>query len=239
MSETRPCSRCGRELPPSEFYFVSKKLGTLRGQCKDCMRDLKAAQRDPAWRPSCIQCGASVPRMTVGGRRLCTTCHAERYSSVRRENGSHRKLLAPCRSCGAPRLREETPSRTTLCGVCRSVPQSRRNRLKNVFNMTPLEYSTLLDMQNYSCAVCSKPFTRKGFGPDAHIDHRHAEPSIIRAVLCNTCNLLLAMARDRVEVLRAAADMLDAPPAQKLMPGRVAHPAANERKGYVRGAVTR
>lgn len=241
--DKKNCNRCGLLLPLDMFNYVSRAKGTQRGQCKDCMREIKRMQREPGWMPSCIRCDVTLTRTRVGGRRLCDDCRAKEYDRFGDYGGQERHLpaLKPCRSCGEPRLRADRPgaTNTTLCPTCAGVPQSRRARLKNVFNMTPREYLDLLELQRYRCAICDKAFKNAGLSGDAHVDHQHSEPSILRAILCNMCNLLLAMARDRQEILRAAAAMLDDPPAQRAMPGRVAHPAANQREGYMKPSFPR
>lgn len=220
----KTCTRCGQRQALDNFYFVSRKLGTRRGQCKACMSEIKQAQKDPAWRPACARCGRERDR-SGPGRRLCTDCFSKIYDAEdRRLNGAHRRRLNPCSCCGARRLREDHLRGTSLCPVCRSVPQSRRKRLKE-FNLTPPEYLALLDAQGHRCAICRrKPTTA------LHIDHRHAAPSIVRGLLCNRCNTMLATARDSTELLQAAAEYLEIPGAQALFPGRVVRPEANRRE---------
>jgi hypothetical protein len=218
------CSRCGELLPEDAFYFVSKKQGTRRGQCKKCMCEIKSAQKDPDWLPTCGRCGETRPR-SGPGRRLCQPCYDVLYDAEDvRENGAHRLKLNPCRACGAKRLRADHVKNTALCPVCRSVPQSRRKRLKAYFNMTPRQYVALLEAQRNACAICERPFTRQRV---AHVDHRHAAPPIIRGATCGPCNTILGLAKDNAGRLRAAAAYLHAPPAQELFPGLAATAEGN------------
>lgn len=224
VPETRVCTRCSQRLPVDEFYFVSKKLGTRRGQCKSCLKEIKAAQRDPTWTPTCAKCGNERERLG-SGRRLCEPCFDEIYDiEDPRPNGSARLKLSPCSACGVKRLRVDTTPGTMLCAVCRSVPAHRRTRLVGLFNLTPREFVELLDSQNGLCAICGKP-RRKNLA----VDHKHGKPpsNVIRGVVCVRCNLLLGVALDSPATLRMAADYLDDPPAQRLFPGRCALPGAD------------
>lgn len=222
------CTRCKERLPIEQFYFVSKKLGTRRGHCKSCMRDVKAMQRDPDWKPSCYKCESPLERFGPG-TRLCDPCFSDKYvmGTVAGKARSVR-LLKDCTNCGSVRPREVTTPGTTLCETCRSVPQGRRKALKTKYNMTPEMERRLVEFQGGGCWICGKK--RRG-NKSLSIDHSHAQPLLVRAALCPRCNNLLGMARDNADVLRRAADMLTDPPAQKLWPGHAANEAANQ-QGY-------
>lgn len=209
---------------------MSKKLGTRRGQCKSCMAEIKAEQKDPTWMPSCNRCGEKRPR-SGPGRRLCAPCFDAIYDEEDvREKGSHRLKLKDCTACGAKRLRGDHFKGSSLCPVCRSVPQGRRKRLKSLFNMTPREFVTLLAEQRELCAICSRRFNKTR---PANIDHQHREPRLIRGAICGPCNTILGLAKDDTKRLRAAADYLESPPAQTLFPERVASEEANRNEeGY-------
>lgn len=221
--ETRNCARCGEKQPLDNFYFVSKKLGTRRGQCKTCMAEIKAMQKDPSWRPSCNRCGKKMERFGPG-RRLCRKCFDGIYDAeAQRADGSHLLALKPCSCCGEKRLREDHTFGSSLCPICRSVPQGRRRRLK-LYNMTPRDFLMLLDEQAHSCWICERPFTKQ---LPANVEHKHSDPMIVRGLVCATCNTLLALAKDNPDRLCAAAKFLEAPPAQYLLPGLCASPEAN------------
>lgn len=221
--ETKVCARCKERQAIAEFYFVSKKLGTRRGQCKSCMKDVKAMQRDPDWKPTCYKCGTEMERFGQG-TRLCSPCFSERYE-MGSVAGKPRSvlLLKNCHNCGSVRPRESSTPNTRLCETCRSVPQGRRKTLKTKYNMTPEMERRLIEFQGGGCGICGKRTGRKRLC----IDHDHSDPSLVRAALCTRCNNLLGMARDNIEVLLKAASMLADPPAQKLWPDLSANEVAN------------
>lgn len=98
-----------------------------------------------------------------------------------------------------------------------------------MFNLSPRNYMEMLEDQSYCCWVCRQKFTKARV---PHVDHRHRSPSIVRGLLCSSCNSLLGIARDDPERLRGAAKFLEAPPAQFLFPGLVATPEANRNADY-------
>ncbi len=225
------CTRCEQMLLLDDFYFVSRKLNTRRGQCKHCMSEIKSAQRDPNWMPSCSSCGKELDRRGMG-RRLCSECLEKKYESDEvRGNGAHRLRLKPCSACGVERYRESQIHGGSLCPLCRAVPQGRRKSLRTLYNMNPREYTELLEYQHGKCAICHKK-PRKSLA----VDHRHGlNPSrIVRGLLCNRCNLLISYAHDDPEMLRSAANFLENPTAQELFPGLTANAEADRQTGQGR-----
>lgn len=74
------------------------------------------------------------------------------------------------------------------------------------------EYDALFQAQGFACAICKG--TRK---QRLSVDHDH-KTGLIRGLLCRTCNgRLLTAARDKPEVLRAAANYLEIPTAVNVL----------------------
>lgn len=83
------------------------------------------------------------------------------------------------------------------------------------YQITPEQYDRMLLNQNNLCLICGKPFsdekkTGAKFGPlQPVIDHHHAS-GYIRGILHRQCNSALGAFGDSPELLRDAADYLDA-----------------------------
>lgn len=74
------------------------------------------------------------------------------------------------------------------------------------------EYETLFKAQDGRCAICGGKRRER-----LSVDHCH-KTGLIRGLLCRMCNgRLLTAARDKPAVLRAGADYLDNPPAQRVL----------------------
>lgn len=150
---TKQCNDCGQVLPSTEFYWVSKSLGTLRGQCKACMRRSKAAQRDPAWTPRCSRCDVRLPERTGSGRRLCNDCFGQTYDlEHRRTNGAHRVRLKPCSLCGGPK---ERMARGKMCQACK--PWAGYAKSLRRFDLTPADYVAILQAQGAFATSATSP----------------------------------------------------------------------------------
>lgn len=85
---------------------------------------------------------------------------------------------------------------------------AKRDRLRNSYNMEWLDYLTLLDSQDYACAICQEAFTKDS---PPHVDHDHACcPSkgscggCVRGLLCRRCNSGIGYFRDNTEALSNA-----------------------------------
>lgn len=217
VPEIKQCSACKFFLPVMEFYWVNKAgEGLRRGQCKACMKTLKAAQRDPDWRPSCSRCGGLMSARTGPGRRLCDTCFGETYDVVgQRDNGAHRIRLKPCSLCGGPKERFE---RGRFCRTCKPW-ESYASNLRR-FGLTPAEYVAILDAQGGACYVCgTRPADKR-----LCIDHDHSMPegrASVRGLLCGECNYnrLPRFAEDIAMLQRAVAYLTEPPARAILTPG--------------------
>jgi hypothetical protein len=102
----------------------------------------------------------------------------------------------------------------TVCKQCgneyRQTPKhkiaKRNTSLKSLYGITAIEYTQLLESQNRCCAICGtkQPVGFKYFV----VDHCHGSGNI-RGLLCNRCNVMIGMAKDRPEVLQAGAKYLN------------------------------
>ncbi|MEU3351276.1 endonuclease VII domain-containing protein [Streptomyces sp. NPDC037389] len=82
--------------------------------------------------------------------------------------------------------------------------------MQATYGLLPGEYEQLFQLQQGRCAICGG--TRK---QRLSVDHCHTT-GLVRGLLCRMCNgRLLTAAKDRPDVLRAAADYLENPPAQR------------------------
>lgn len=127
----------------------------------------------------------------------------------------------PCGKCGRNRAEKFFKSpRGRVCVTCqrtRSRTTSHAARINKTYGITADEYAAILAAQNGVCAICKQTRSYR-----LNVDHRHSD-GVVRGLLCRLCNgRLLTAARDRPEVLRAAADYLEAPPAVAVIGERVA-----------------
>jgi len=80
---------------------------------------------------------------------------------------------------------------------------SRRNKLKQKYNMTVEDYDLLFQSQNGRCAICARP----PFFDKLVVDHCH-ETGKIRGLLCSLCNIGIGGMRDDLEIVLSAAGYL-------------------------------
>jgi hypothetical protein len=92
-------------------------------------------------------------------------------------------------------------------------PQKRlEQHLKYKYGVTHAEFLQQWDAQQGCCAICKDALPdlmtydnrRRGYA----IDHNH-ETGEFRGILCTSCNSMLGMAKDSIEVLREAIKYLD------------------------------
>lgn len=76
------------------------------------------------------------------------------------------------------------------------------------------EYNKLLVEQNYRCAICKNPETRKINNEQTanlSVDHNH-KTNTTRGLLCAGCNFMLGFAKDSILILQSAISYLVAHP---------------------------
>ena len=95
-------------------------------------------------------------------------------------------------------------------GVCRMCKRLSRYRLEHH------QYGAALKIQQKRCAICRKLFLSD---KDVQVDHDHSRSdqhkAVVRGLLCAPCNKGLGMFRDSPDLLRAAAEYLEASVSQK------------------------
>ncbi|MGI5531546.1 endonuclease VII domain-containing protein [Streptomyces syringium] len=120
----------------------------------------------------------------------------------------------PCTRCQRNRAeRFFTSSRGKVCASCRKKARSKASheaRVQATYGLLPGEYNRLFELQGGRCGICGGTRSQR-----LSVDHCH-RTQLVRGLLCRMCNgRLLTAARDRPEVLRAAAGYLEDPPAQR------------------------
>jgi hypothetical protein len=79
------------------------------------------------------------------------------------------------------------------------------SRIRHEYGLSPGEYNRLLIEQNRACAICHKPVElgKKRLA----VDHHHLSGKA-RGLLCSSCNLLLGLAYEKIEILTNAIEYL-------------------------------
>jgi len=78
--------------------------------------------------------------------------------------------------------------------------------LKRTYNLTPEQYESMLQVQNYRCGICGTTdpgIYTKGRVNRWHVDHNHVTGKI-RGLLCGPCNIGLGNFHENVVALRNA-----------------------------------
>ena len=131
--------------------------------------------------------------------KVCLLCQQEKiesafYKFYDRWTGNH-YLSARCKPCHQQ--------------YKKSNPQTKRNRksekLRLRYGITFEQWESMREAENYSCMICG--ITEEEIGRSLDVDHCHNSGKV-RGLLCNPCNTVLGHARDRIDLLEAAANYL-------------------------------
>lgn len=96
----------------------------------------------------------------------------------------------------------------TYCKPCYGHMIRKSNWAKK-YGITEDQYHAMLDRQDGMCAICGTTSNRYGDETERHfaVDHDHATGEV-RGLLCQTCNRMIGLANDSVEMLRKAMEYL-------------------------------
>jgi hypothetical protein len=107
---------------------------------------------------------------------------------------------------------ERKDGRDGYCKACKNATSSawsrknaervRRNRIKRSYGMDQEQFDLLLKSQMGRCAICSRELIER-----IHVDHDHST-SIVRGLLCHSCNVGLGFFKDDVSILSNAIEYL-------------------------------
>lgn len=213
---TKVCSRCHATKPLTAFHVSSCGVMGRAAACRDCCNEAGRKRRPAIGPKKCRRCGAekdlrAFPKDSSrpdGRFPYCKLCHRAYQSSLAVANPQlaqerYQRALAKAREWRALHPQEYKA-------------MVRRTSLLRRYGITPEQYGQKLAEQGGHCALCDRTPDMETHGV-LHVDHDHACcggkkacGNCFRALLCFAHNRLLGDAHDKPEVLRRAADFLEA-----------------------------
>jgi hypothetical protein len=128
--------------------------------------------------------------------KKCYKCGVEKPPSEFYKNKANKDgLQKRCKPCDVKITKETYQKDPKIAAKKRFV-----FKLKREYNLTLIQYESLKQNQNNSCAICK---TELQAGMQAHIDHCHST-NIVRGILCRWCNIGLGHFKDSIENLKSA-----------------------------------
>lgn len=82
---------------------------------------------------------------------------------------------------------------------------NRMYQKKHKYGLTVEEYNRIAEGQQNKCLICGAQFSDEN---RIHVDHDH-NTGVVRGMLCRSCNTLLGMAKDDVNILKNAIEYLN------------------------------
>ena len=215
------CSGCRIEKSLSEYYLNRGRSDGVQVYCKECFRHPE--QRIPR-----------EPKQTETHKR-CPKCerwkeksefHVSRYHGVVSycrscENKTDRRFLPfdatekRCTQCKLVKSldafhhrsrRDGTHGYQPKCKACRSAYSREKGYyLKRDYNLSIEDYRTMLESQDYVCAICGLSCRTQ---QNLVVDHDH-KTGQVRGLLCRGCNSMLGYIMDDVTTLKNAIAYLE------------------------------
>lgn len=128
----------------------------------------------------------------------------------------------PCRRCGRNRAEKFfTSVRGHTCTQCRKkgpADRSKDTRLRDTYGISLEEWTDIFVAQGSQCAICKGVRTTYDTDHDHKLAKTDGARASVRGLLCKRCNRrLLPACLDKKEILYAAIEYLDNPPAREVL----------------------
>lgn len=240
----KPCAACDESKPLDAFHRQAKSKDGRYPYCKVCTKARQQALyqvRDNKYRAAfkrCSWCLTDVPsegfQRTSEGKRhaRCIACEQEietkQAQGLRRCNICRKWL--PTDRFHPSKLRFEHIACVACVKAQAAQPKYRANRraytLMKDYGLTLEQYDELEARQGGLCPVCLEPLPPNRGG---YVDHAHSgeHQGKIRAILHGICNRFVVWEHEDSAALRRAADLIDNPLTDWMVPGR---PSSEVRK---------
>lgn len=230
----KTCARCKTVKSEEDFSRQTKSKDGRYPYCKTCVSSrnklLYTARGKHSWvnDKTCTWCKQLLPRTayrkTAAGKvhPRCATCEddiADHEARGLKRCGICREWL-PHSAYHPSKVRvANNPCAVCARGQMKSYHLTRRDRdLRKNFGITLDQYKQLLELQNHQCPICLRKFEPNNYSYP--IDHAHAGKfrGRIRAIVHDECNRHVLWAHDDSLQLRAAADLIDHPLTEWMVP---------------------
>lgn len=137
--------------------------------------------------------------------KKCKQCNEEKPLDAFHKDRSHIDgLRTECKSCRKPKTRAYYATNSAKVKQREYSHKERRraNTLRYCYGISTEKYEQLLMQQNFGCAICHKPETKKN-ASNLCVDHCH-KSGRIRGLLCHKCNSAIGKLGDSIELLESA-----------------------------------
>lgn len=172
---TKKCSECGEVKAIANFYERPERAG-YTSQCRSCN-----SRRHRDWYER-NKIKMAEGRGVVVLEQRCWVC---KETKLRGDFGKSKSNIGGLNPCCKVCARERA-NRIYNPAARLSDPHGRKARMWFLYRLRPSEYDAMFTRQDGKCAVCEQPFTKI-----PRVDHCH-ETGVVRGLLCNSCNALLA-----------------------------------------------
>ena len=227
----RPCTTCGRSPADGAVFTPARTAegkAARRSACADCCNAKAKEHREQgrcsdSWEPGgdwsrpCKRCGRSGNDVDfdVGARRYgklyrksyCRPCAVDHSVDYDRRNPAKAMRREAKRDRDYPKERQERKARDS--SELRRA--TKRANVRNNYGISLEDYEFRFELQGGACTICEDGITLDRGNKElrtAHLDHDH-ETGKIRDFLCDRCNVMLGMARERTDIFLAAIDYLE------------------------------
>lgn len=201
-TDTKICTKCGRELPATEEFFYKDKYqkNGLKSHCKICEKEYRDQNKERS-----KQYGKEYRKQHKEEKKQYYLKHKEKINEKRKEYYSNNKELINekgkeynkiYREINKQKIKERRQAKRDI---------TYKKEISRLYNLTIDEYNKKLQNQNNECFICKKELTTRKY---TAIDHCHISGKV-RGILCRECNLALGLVKEDTNILKSMITYLE------------------------------
>jgi len=196
----KKCTKCEQEKEEKDFYKSRSGKNGLMSECKKCAdyrKTIRIREKSKREGKKPKYYSLDVREDLKNGVKYCYGCNTKKQFSefCKYKNGTG-GLDCLCRECKKKNYKLFKLSKEELHEkYIRNKIRLKNGKLLRSFNITLDEYNSLLEKQEYKCAICGKTDIENG--KMLAVDHCH-KTNKNRELLCNNCNVAIGFLHDNI-----------------------------------------
>jgi len=189
----KECYKCKNKKSLTDFGIDKSRKDGLNIYCKICYRSITKLWQDNNLEQKRLHRKKSYRNNTESAKERMKSNYKKNKTKIDEQNKLWVKNNPEKVKEIAKKYRKNNPEK------------ARRAKLKSKYNLSLSDYNTMLELQNYRCAICREV---NPVGKNLYVDHCHTTGKV-RGLLCQGCNSGIGYLKDSLLLLNNSIKYLE------------------------------